>query len=242
MAEPTVTETAASGRRGARHSKRYQKLAPLVDRGRRYTLAEAATLVRSFGTTKFDQTVNLAVSLSIDVKKADQAIRGSFALPNGIGKSRKVIVFADGEEVRVAKEAGADEVGAEDLVKKVSDGWQDFDVAIALPRMMKHVGKLGKVLGPQGKMPSPKSGTVTDDLNTAVREFKAGKVEFRADAQGNVHVPVGKVSFTEQALRENLQAFLDHLQGMRPASVKGSFIRNAVLSATMSPGITLTVG
>jgi large subunit ribosomal protein L1 len=153
-----------------------------------------------------------------------------------------VIVFADGEEVRVAKEAGADEVGAEDLVKKVSDGWQDFDVAIALPRMMKHVGKLGKVLGPQGKMPSPKSGTVTDDLNTAVREFKAGKVEFRADAQGNVHVPVGKVSFTEQALRENLQAFLDHLQGMRPASVKGSFIRNAVLSATMSPGITLTVG
>jgi large subunit ribosomal protein L1 len=242
MAETPTTDKAAPKPGRAKRSKRYRKLEPLVDRGRRYALADAAALVRSFGSTKFDQTVNLAICLSIDPKKADQAIRGAFAFPNGIGKNRKVIVFADGEDVRVAQEAGADEVGAEELVKKVGDGWLDFDVAIALPRMMKHVGKLGKVLGPQGKMPSPKSGTVTDDLKTAVREFKAGKVEFRADAQGNVHVPVGKVSFAEPALRENIQAFLDHLQGMRPASVKGSFIRNAVLSATMSPGIPLAWG
>jgi large subunit ribosomal protein L1 len=242
MAQAPTPGAGAPTQAGGRRSKRYRKLAPLVDRTKRYSLAEAAALVRSFGNTKFDQTINLAVCLAIDPKKADQAVRGSMSLPNGIGKTRKVIVFADGEDAKVAQEAGADEVGTEELVKKVNDGWSDFDVAIALPRMMKHVGKLGKVLGPQGKMPSPKSGTVTDDLKTAVREFKAGKIEFRADAQGNVHVPVGKVSFSEEALRQNLQAFIEHLQSIRPASVKGAFVKNAALSATMSPGILLVLG
>ena len=236
---PTPGAAPAKGR--SRRSKRYRKLEPLVDRARRYSLVEAVALVRQFGTTKFDQTVNLAVRLAIDPKKADQAVRGAISLPHGIGQSRKVVVFADGDDARVAQEAGADEVGAEDLVKKINDGWTAFDVAIALPRMMKFVGRLGKVLGPQGKMPSPKSGTVTEDLKTAVREFKAGKIEYRADAQGNVHVPVGKVSFPEASLRENLQSFLDHLASIRPSSVKGTFIRNAALSATMSPGIPLVM-
>ena len=242
MAQAPTPGASAPTQRQSKRSKRYRKLEPLVDRTKRYALGEAVALVRQFGNTKFDQTVNLAVFLAIDPKKADQAIRGSISLPHGIGKARKVVVFADGEDARVAQEAGADEVGTEELVKKITDGWTDFDVAIALPRMMKHVGKLGKVLGPQGKMPSPKSGTVTDDLKTAVREFKAGKIEFRADAQGNLHVPVGKVSFAEASLRENAQAFLDHLQAIRPSSVKGTFVKNAVLSATMSPGIPLILG
>jgi len=236
------TPGAAPAKARVKRSRRYRKLEPLVDRTKRYAIAEAVALIRKFGTTKFDQTVNLAVRLAIDPKKTDQAIRGALSLPHGIGKTRTVIVFADGDEARVAKEAGADEVGGEDLVKKVNDGWTAFDVAIALPRMMKHVGRLGKVLGPQGKMPTPKSGTVTDDVKTAVREFKAGKIEYRADAQGNLHVPVGKVSFTETALAQNIQAFLDHLHAIRPSSVKGAFILNAVLSATMSPGIPLSLG
>ena len=241
MAEQTPQTNAGPVRRRDRRSKRYRALAGLVQPEKRYEPKEAVALVRKFGGTKFDQTVNLALHLAVDPKKADQNIRGSISLPHGIGQSRKVVVFADGDEARIAREAGADEVGAEDLVKKVSDGWTDFDVAIALPRMMRHVGKLGKVLGPQGKMPSPKSGTVTDDLTTAVREFKAGKIEYRADAQGNVHAPIGKVSFGEDALAENLAAFIDHLVASRPSSVKGNFIRNAAISATMSPGILLQV-
>ncbi len=238
MAQAPTPGAAPAKSRGHR-SKRYRQLEPLVDRTKRYSLADAVSLVRKFGTTKFDQTVNLAVRLAIDPKKADQAIRGAISLPNGIGKARTVVVFADGEDARVAQEAGADEVGAEDLVKKIQDGWTAFDVAIALPRMMRFVGRLGKVLGPQGKMPTPKTGTVTEDLKNAVREFKAGKIEFRADAQGNVHLPVGKVSFTEEALTGNIQAFYDHLNAIRPSTVKGPFIRNANLSATMSPGIPL---
>lgn len=241
MAQAATPAPAAPVRRKERRSKRYRLLAAQVDRAKRYAVADAIALARGFGGTKFDQTVNLALRLNVDPKKSDQTVRGSIALPNGIGQSRKVVVFADGEEARVAQEAGADEVGGEELVKKIADGWAEFDVAIALPRMMKHVGKLGKVLGPQGKMPSPKSGTVTEDLKTAVREFKAGKIEFRADAQGNVHVPIGKVSFSAEALRGNLEAFLEHVQSIRPASVKGTFIRNAALSATMSPGISLAL-
>jgi large subunit ribosomal protein L1 len=183
----------------------------------------------------------LVLRLNIDPKKADQNIRGSIALPHGIGKSRSVVVFADGDDARAAQEAGADAVGAEDLVKRISDGWTAFDVAIALPRMMKHVGKLGKVLGPQGKMPSPKAGTVTEDVKTAVREFKAGKIEYRADAHGNVHVPVGKVTFAAPALLENIESFIEHVKASRPSSVKGAFIRNASLSATMSPGVALLI-
>lgn len=223
------------------HSKRYRQSREKVDRNRRYSVVEAVALLKQMPPSKFDQTVELSIHLRIDPKKTDQTVRGAVALPKGIGRSRKVVVFADGAEAAAAKAAGADEVGAEDLVQKVEKGWTDFDVAITLPRMMRHVGKLGKVLGPQGKMPSPKAGTVTDDVATAVREFKGGKVEFRTDAGGNVAVPVGKVSFPDADLKANIEAFLDHIQASRPAGVKGGFVATAGLSATMSPGIPLTV-
>ncbi len=168
-------------------------------------------------------------------------MRGSISLPKGIGRSLKVIVFASGEKATVAKKAGADEVGAEGLVKKVEGGWTDFDVAIATSDMMKLVGKLGRVLGPQGKMPSPKSGTVTDDIETAVKEFKAGKIEYRTDASGNVHALVGKVSFSEKDLEDNINTFIKQIISSRPASVKGVFLERASVSSTMNPGITLQV-
>lgn len=223
------------------HSKRYTKAAELVDPDKKYAVDEAAQLLGKLGKTKFDQTINLAVHLGIDPKKQDQAIRGAYSLPKGIGKSRKVIVFAEGDLAKQAKEAGADEVGAEDLVKKIMDGWTDFDVAIAVPAMMRHVGKLGKVLGPQGKMPSPKAGTVTDNLLQAVKEFKAGKIEYRADAFGNVHAPVGKASFSPEDLKANIDAFLDHLKAIRPASAKGVYIKNVSVAPCMGPGISLAV-
>jgi large subunit ribosomal protein L1 len=158
-----------------------------------------------------------------------------------LGRSRKVIVFADGDEARLAKEAGADEVGMEDLAKKIQEGWSDFDVAVALPRMMKVVGKLGKVLGPQGKMPSPKSGTVTDDIGVAVKEFKAGRVEFRNDKGGIVHAPVGKFSFQPEKIQQNIEAFLEHINSLRPPTIKGSFVLGATVSGTMTPGVSLAV-
>jgi large subunit ribosomal protein L1 len=241
MAQAPTPGASAPTKRSSRRSKRYRKLEPLVDRSKRYPLGEAVVLIRQFGTTKFDQTVNLAVCLAIDAKKADQAIRGSISLPHGIGKARKVVVFADGEDARIAQEAGADEVGTEELVKKINDGWTDFDVAIALPRMMKHVGKLGKVLGPQGKMPSPKAGTVTEDTGRAVREFRAGRVEYRVDDTANVHGPVGKKSFTEQQLVENAGAFIESIKAARPAAAKGQYIIKAAISSTMGPGIPLVV-
>ncbi|MDQ7779002.1 MAG: 50S ribosomal protein L1, partial [Planctomycetota bacterium] len=167
-------------------SKRYTKLRKMVDTTKHYQLGEAVAMLKNFATTKFDQTVNLSIELGIDTKKSDQMVRGSISLPKGIGKSKKVVVFAEGDDAKTARDAGADMVGSEDLVKKILEGWTDFDVAIAMPYMMKHVGKLGKTLGPQGKMPSPKSGTVTEDIKNAVREFKAGKIEYRADATGAV--------------------------------------------------------
>ena len=223
------------------HGKRFEKLKPLVTAGKKYSLDEAVTIIPKFTGTKFDQTVEIAVKLGIDVKKADQALRGSIALPRGIGQTRKVIVFAEGDDARAAEAAGADAVGSEDLVKKIQDGWTGFDVAIAHPTMMRYVGKLGKVLGPQGKMPSPKSGTVVENIGLAVKEFKAGKIEFRADAGGNIHAPVGKVSFAADALKENVTAFLDHIRSVRPPSAKGIYMQRVVLSATMSPGIPLEV-
>ena len=222
-------------------SKRYKTELTKFDARKKYAIGEAVSIIKGFNTTKFDQTVNIAIKLRIDPKKTEHQIRGTIALPKGIGKSRKVIVFADGDEAKIAKEMGADEIGGEELVKKVQDGWSDFDVAITIPRMMKSVGKLGKILGPQGKMPSPKSGTVTEDIKTAVKEFKAGKIEFRTDAGGNVHAPVGKVSFSEQDLKENVTTFLEHITQVKPAGVKGSFIQNVVLSASMSPGVRLTL-
>lgn len=229
-------------------SKRNKKIEEVVKnkttpetQAKGYEISEAISILKSQPATKFDQSVELAVRLGIDPKKGDQMVRGSISLPRGIGKTRKVIVFAAGEEAKQAREAGAAEVGADDLVKKVEGGWSDFDIAIAHPSMMKIVGKLGKVLGPQGKMPSPKTGTVTEEITFAVKEFKAGKVEYRNDAQGNIHCVVGKLSFAPEALLENVNAFMEHLKGLRPSSTKGEYIRRVTLTSTMGPGLKLFV-
>lgn len=224
-----------------KRSKRYKKAIATIDRNKKYTIPEAIDLLWKTPKAKFDETVEISVRLGIDSRKSEQMIRGSISLPKGIGKSRKVVVFAEGEQAEEAKKAGADEVGSADLVKKIMDGWTEFDIAIATPAMMRHVGKLGKVLGPQGKMPSPKAGTVVESVTQAVREFKAGKIEFRADAAGNVHAPMGKRSFEPGAMAENVNAFLEQLKSMRPAAVKGAFLVKATLSASMSPGVPLEV-
>ncbi len=224
-----------------RRSKRYRKEAARVAGEQRYGVPEAVALLKTMASTKFDQSVEVALKLSIDPKKSEQAIRGSVSLPKGIGKSRRVIVFADGEEARAAEEMGADAVGMEDLAKRIEGGWLEFDVAIAMPRTMKVISKLGKVLGPKGLMPSPKNGTVTEDVRTAVREFKAGKIEFRNDSAGNVQAAVGKLSFSEEDLRLNVEAFIEHIKSVRPATVKGNFVQGGSLSATMGPGIALAV-
>jgi large subunit ribosomal protein L1 len=223
-------------------SKRYAQAATQVDRNRSYEPTEAIELIKSLPSAKFDESVEVVVKLGIDPRKTDQLVRGACSLPNGLGKTVKVVVFAEGDKADAAREAGADEVGAEDLANKIAGGWLDFDVVITSPDMMKHVGRLGKVLGPQGKMPSPKSGTVTPDVATAVSEFKAGKVEFRTDSGGNVHAAVGKRSFTTEALAENLQTFLNHLTGMRPAAVKGNFFHKISLSTSMGPGVWVNYG
>ena len=205
------------------------------------SVREAVEKIKSFKTVKFDQSVECVVLLGIDPKQADQLVRGSVSLPNGIGKQKKVIAFCDEADVEAAKKAGAIEAGCDDLVKKVSEGWSDFDVAIASPKVMGKVGKLGRVLGPQGKMPSPKNGTVTDDVVTAVTEFAAGKIEFRNDTGGNVHAVVGKQSFDKKKLVENIDAFVNHIKKVKPASAKGAYIKKACLSATMSPSVQIAV-
>lgn len=225
-----------------KRSKRYEKSAERVDRKRSYMPKEALGLLKGLSGAKFDETVDVVVKLGIDPKKTDQLVRGAVSLPKGLGKSVKVIVFAEGDRAAAAKGAGADEVGSEELAKRILDGWMEFDIVIASPDMMKHVGKLGKVLGPQGKMPSPKSGTVTPDVAQAVKEFKAGKVEFRTDAGGNVHAPVGKRSFSVEDLEENLKTFLDHLATLRPPSVKGEFMKKISISTTMGPGAWISYG
>lgn len=226
-----------------RTSRRYRTAleTPGYDRHRRYPLGEALEVLGSFPKLHFDETVELCVRLGIDPKKSDQMVRGSVSLPKGIGKTRTVAVFAEGAVAVEAEEAGADIVGAADLAKRIQEGFLDFDVCIAHPSMMRHVGKLGRILGPQGKMPSPKSGTVTEAVGQAVGEFKAGKVEFRADSGGNVHVPVGKRSFAPEDLEANIVHFVDHLKTLKPAAVKGAYVRKVALSASMSPGITLDV-
>lgn len=190
---------------------------------------------------KFDQSAELAIRLGVDPKQADQLVRGTLVLPHGIGKVQRVLVFAQGENVAIAEEAGADHVGGKELADKIKDGWLDFDVAIATPDMMKVVGPLGRVLGPRGMMPTPKAGTVTQDVATAVKEYKAGKVEFRVDSGGNVHSIVGKLSFSEVQLQENAESFLNYVQSLRPSAAKGTYVRNITLSATMSPGIGITI-
>ncbi len=225
-----------------KHSKRFLQAAERIDRTRLYDAREALNLIKSLPAAKFDETVDVVVKLGIDPKKTDQLVRGAVSLPKGLGKSVRVVVFAEGDKARAAEASGADAVGSEDLAKRIEGGWLDFDVVIASPDMMKHVGKLGKILGPQGKMPSPKSGTVTPDVGNAVREFKAGKVEFRTDAGGNVHAPVGKRSFSVEDLTLNLSAFLDHLTSLRPPAVKGQFLRKISVSTTMGPGAWITYG
>lgn len=190
---------------------------------------------------KFDQTVEIAVRLGIDPRQADQLVRGSIVLPHGIGKSQRVIVFAKGDSAKLATEAGADAVGDKDLADKIKDGWLDFDVAIATPDMMGVVGPLGRVLGPRGLMPSPRAGTVTQDVVNAVKEYKAGKVEFRNDSSGNVHCVVGKLSFSQEMLVDNANALLKHIQSMKPAASKGVYVRNVAISSTMGPGIPVVI-
>ena len=222
-------------------SKRYTALAEKAPDGK-VPVAEAVKVIQGFDSPKFDPTVELVMHLGIDSRQADQALRGSISLPNGIGVTRKVIAFCEGEDVEKAVEAGASEAGSDELVKKIQDGWMDFDVAVATPAMMRGVSRLGRILGPQGKMPSPKAGTVVEDVATAVREYAAGKVEYRNDEGGNLHVPVGKASFEADKLVENIEAFMGFVKKSRPASTKGTYIKKACLSATMSPSVELEVG
>ncbi len=221
-------------------SKRYQKEAQHFDETP-IGIPEAVERLKSFSSLKFDQTINCVVNLGIDTKQSDQIVRGSMSLPFGIGRQKKVIVFCDDSEAETAKAAGAIEAGCDDMIKKITDGWSDFDVAIASPKVMGKVGKLGRVLGPQGKMPTPKNGTVTADISTAVKEFAAGKIEFKSDTGGNVHAVVGKHSFEKDKLVANIEAFLNQIKKMKPASVKGTYIKKACLSATMSPSVIITV-
>ena len=204
-------------------------------------LAEAIGVLKGFPPTKFDQTVEIHVRLGIDPKQADQIVRGSIVLPHGIGKSKRVVVFAKGNLAEDATAAGAEEVGGEELAKKINDGWTDFDVCIAAPDMMGLVGPLGKVLGPRGLMPSPRAGTVTAEISKTVKEYKAGKVEFRNDPTGIVHSVVGKVSFDSAQLADNIRAFVDHINGMQPSSVRGQYIKSVAIAATMSPGVMVAI-
>lgn len=204
-------------------------------------LADAVKALKSFDGTKFDQSVEVAIRLGIDHTQADQIVRGSIVLPNGIGKDQRIVVFAKGPAAAAASEAGADEVGDDDLAKKILGGWTDFDVCIATPDMMKVVGPLGRVLGPRGLMPSPRAGTVTPDVATVVSEYKAGKVEFRNDKGGNVQAIVGKLSFDAEKLTSNIQAFIDKIVGLKPTTVKGVYVKSAHISATMSPSVRLAI-
>ncbi|HUY92498.1 MAG TPA: 50S ribosomal protein L1 [Pirellulales bacterium] len=223
----------------AKQSKRMKTLVAKHPTGELMPLDQAVTLLKQFNTTKFDQSVEVAVRLGIDAKQADQLVRGSIVLPHGIGKSLRVVVFAKGDLAEQAKAAGADEVGTDDLAKKIKDGWTDFDVCIAAPDMMGLVGPLGRVLGPRGLMPSPRAGTVTPEVAKTVKEYKAGKVEFRNDAGGIVHAAVGKLSFDAAKLVDNINAFVNHVQNMKPNSVKGHYLKGITISATMSPGIRI---
>jgi large subunit ribosomal protein L1 len=219
--------------------KKYVDATRKFDRDRLYTPAEAFDLVKSLAKRNFDETVEITFRLGIDPRKADQMIRGTVSLPHGTGKAVRVAVFATGDAAREAEEAGADVVGADDLVARVQEGFLDFDVAIATPDLMSQVGRLGRILGPRGVMPNPKTGTVTTDIGKTVAEFKAGKVEYRTDRNGNVHVPIGKVSFERDALLENFQAVLDEILRTKPAAAKGRYIKSIATSSTMGPGIRI---
>ena len=222
-------------------AKLYAKARAQVDPEKAYGVDEAVALARQVGYAKFDETVDLSVRLGVNPKYADQMVRGAVLLPNGTGKAVRVLVFAKGEKEREARDAGADLVGAEDMVEKIQGGWLEFDVAVATPDLMGQVGRLGKVLGPRGLMPNPKVGTVTFDVSRAVREAKAGKVEFRVDKAGNVHVPIGKKSFAAEQLAANAHAVLDALVKAKPAAAKGQYLRNITVATTMGPGVPVDV-
>ena len=218
-------------------SKRYDTAAGKIAADKQYSLDDAIGVLKAMPAAKFDESVDLSFRLGVDPKHADQMVRGAVVLPHGIGKTVRVAVFAKGEKDREARDAGADTVGAEDLVERVQGGWMDFDTAIATPDLMGQVGRLGKVLGPRGLMPNPKLGTVTFDVSRAVREAKAGKIEFRVDKAGNVHTPVGKRSFSEANLRDNAMALIEAIVRAKPAAAKGIYLRSLTVSSTMSPGV-----
>jgi len=220
-----------------KQGKKYQEVAKLVEKDKLYDPEEAIALIKTMGTAKFDETVEVAVRLGVDPKHADQQVRGAVVLPFGTGKSKSVLVFAKGEKAKEAETAGADFVGAEDLVAKIQGGWAGFDVAVATPDMMGTVGRLGKILGPKGLMPNPKVGTVTMDVTRAINEIKAGKIEYRTDKAGNIHVPIGKVSFETEKLLKNFQTIIDTLIKVKPSAAKGQYMRNITISTTMSPGV-----
>jgi large subunit ribosomal protein L1 len=223
-----------------KRSKRYKECLAQMPEGK-VPLEEAVKLIGGFASNKFDATVELVMHLGIDPKQADQALRGALSLPHGIGSTKKVIAFCEEGDEEAAKAAGATEVGKDELVKKIMDGWMDFDVAVASPKVMRDISKLGRVLGPQGKMPSPKAGTVGPDIAQMVTEYSAGKVEYRNDDGGNLHVPVGKASFEAEKLVENISTFLSLIRSMRPNTTKGTYIKKVSVSTTMSPGIELDV-
>ncbi|MDX2192584.1 MAG: 50S ribosomal protein L1 [Gemmatimonadales bacterium] len=219
--------------------KRFRAAVARVDRTRTYQVAEAVELVKAAAFAKFDESVDVSVNLGVDPRHADQVVRGTCVLPHGTGKTVKVLVIAQGDRANEARDAGADHVGADDYLQRLKDGWLDIDVIVATPDMMGKLGALGRVLGPRGLMPNPKAGTVTMDVARAVREIKAGKIEFRVDKTGNVHAPVGKVSFPPQALADNVQAFMETLVRAKPSAAKGQYIRSATVSSTMGPGVKL---
>jgi large subunit ribosomal protein L1 len=221
-----------------RVGKRYKKAKGLVE-VKPYKLEDAMPLIKKMATAKFDETVEVSMRLGVDPKHADQMVRGTVVLPHGLGKSKKVCVIASGEKVKEAEQAGAEHVGGDDLVAKIQEGWLDFDALIATPDMMKSVGKLGKVLGPKGLMPNPKTGTVTFDLSNAVREIKAGKVEFRVDKTSIIHTPVGKASFSAEKLIDNARTLIDSVVKAKPAAAKGKYVRSISISSTMGPGVSL---
>lgn len=220
-----------------KHGKKYEEAFKLIDPDKLYDPEEAIELAKKTASAKFDETVEVAFKLGVDPKHADQQVRGAVVLPHGTGKTKRVLVFAKGEKAKEAEQAGAEFVGAEDMVEKIQGGWTDFDVAVATPDMMGTVGRLGKILGPKGLMPNPKVGTVTLDVTRAINEIKAGKIEYRTDKAGNIHAPIGKVSFDSDKLLANFQTLVDTLIKVKPAAAKGQYMRNISFSTTMGPGI-----
>lgn len=219
--------------------KKYRAAVEQIDRSKQYSVAEAVELTKKIAYAKFDETVEMDMWLGVDPRKADQMVRGTVILPHGLGKSKRVVVIASADKFTEAKDAGADEVGGDDIVARIKEGWLDFDALIATPDMMRAVGQLGKILGPRGLMPNPKTGTVTNEVGRAVTETKAGKIEFRVDKTGVVHAPVGKVSFEPQKLAENAKALIDAIMRAKPQTAKGKYVKNATMSSTMGPGIKL---